>query len=251
MPEECGILLADAGEASRSEFKQCLKNTKYKVVAEVTNADDLMARYEQLRPELVVMCMSLPGHRDRVEGGGQQAMARIFKLHPKPRVVITHTLDTQYLVVSALKAGAIAAVRKPFKVDKTLEALAKGETSRGGAAAVQRAGVRLRKPLVIKYKKALDGFFTGKREAIADDISQTGISMRTQEQLAEKTILKIVIDLPGEKTRLKLRGQIMRAKPIVGVGQFDIGVAFVETDAHTQEQLRQFIVKTVAKSGGP
>lgn len=249
MPAECSILLADPSEVARNEFKLCLKNTKYKVAAEVTNADDVIAVYDQLKPDFIVMSIDLPGHRDRVEGGGQQALGRILKLNPKPRVVITYTLDTQYLVVAALKAGAVAAARKPFKPDKTLEALAKGEMSRGGIEAIQRGSVRLKKPLMVKYKKTTDSFFTNKREAISVDISPTGMSMRTKEQLPEKAILKIWLDLPSEKKCLNLRGQVMRTKPLVGLGMFDIGIAFVETDARTHEQLRQFIVSTVVKSG--
>ncbi|MDQ7779036.1 MAG: response regulator, partial [Planctomycetota bacterium] len=166
--QACGVIIADENEQSRAEFKQCIQKTKYTVVAEVTNCDDLIAAYEKKRPELVVMCIALSGHRDRKGEGGQQGLARLLKLQPKPRVVIAHGLDTQYLVVSALKSGAIASVRKPFKPDKTLEALAKGEISRGGAAAVQRGGMRLRKSFMVRFKKASEGFFKFMREAIAD-----------------------------------------------------------------------------------
>lgn len=235
------LMLVDGDGSSRASFKAALQGAKFEIVKECTNGDDAIAAYPTVKPDMVCLCLGAPGHAKESGGGGIQLLSRFKQIDSGARVVVFHTVDTQYLVMSAISAGAVGRVRKPFKKDAVLDALMKAEGTRSGRDAVKRSGARLKKALMVYYKKADEGMFTRMRSVLTDDLSPSGFGMKTPEALPERTVLKTEIELPGIR-RLKIRGQVMRSKKIAGMDLHDIGVAITEMSDDDQKVLSKYIL---------
>ncbi|MBI3099806.1 MAG: response regulator [Planctomycetes bacterium] len=235
------LMLVDGDSNARAAFKSALQGSKFEVVKECVNGDDAVSAYGAVKPEMVCLCLGAPGHAKEAGGGGIQLLARFKQADPQSRVLVLHTVDTQYLVMSAISSGAVGRIRKPYKKEAVLEALMKAEGTRSGRDAVKRTGARLKKALMVYYKKADEGIFTRMRSVLTDDLSPSGFGMKSPEALPEKTILKCEIELPGVR-RVKLRGQVMRSKKIAGMDLHDIGVAITETSDEDQKALSKYIL---------
>ncbi|MBI5368255.1 MAG: PilZ domain-containing protein [Planctomycetes bacterium] len=239
------ILLLERDEALRESFKGLLTQTAFGVDRCVANGDEMLEAYTKSPPAAVVIDMNAPGHKDKPGDGGMAHLKRLLDLDANARIAVTYTLENKMLVMNALKAGAIAKIKKPFRREEIIEALAVC-TGKTKSANVNRAGVRLKKSLALKYKKTTDGFFTRMRNGITDDISPTGISFRTEENLQEKTSLKVEISLPGQPA-IAAKGQVVRVKPVVGLPMVEIAFTFTDLSPDEADRLRSFILQNVAK----
>ena len=70
------------------------------VVAEAANSDELMERYRQHRPDVVLMDWRLPGMN------GSEATALLCREYPEAKVLMLSALDGDEHVHSAVRAGA-------------------------------------------------------------------------------------------------------------------------------------------------
>ncbi len=235
-----------AEEDMRNEFRGNLVGTKYVLAGEAACGDEALEKYDGWRAPLVALYANAPGHRDRPGEGGIGIIRRLLETDTKARPVVICDVGTKMLRVTALKAGAIAAIAYPFRREDVIKALATAEVSLSGEIALQRSDVRLKKPLAVQYKKTTDGFFKGMRNASTQDISPSGLSLRTPEALAEKTLLKLEIQVPGQ-AKIYARGKVVRCKPIVGISMNNVGIAFTEVKDEDVERLRAFILANVAK----
>jgi two-component system chemotaxis response regulator CheY len=240
------VLLVEPVLTDRETFKSCIKGSVFTVVKECTNGDEAVAAFRALKPDLVVACIITPGHRDRPGDGGINVIKRLLAEDTKAKVVSTFTQDTQYLLMTAIGAGAVNKLRKPFQTGAIMEALGKAELVKSGAQAMKQAGVRLKKSLVVHFKKASDGMLSRMRDVVSDDVSPNGIGMKTTERLPEHTQLKLEIELPGIRT-IKALGVVVHAKTEPGLNLHTIGIGFTQMDEKDRETLKQFILQTVAK----
>lgn len=77
-----------------------------RVVAEADDGDKVVALYEQLRPELVLMDVRMPGR------SGHEALRQIRRLAPEARVLMLSAFDGDEEIHTALEAGAQGYVLK-------------------------------------------------------------------------------------------------------------------------------------------
>jgi two-component system chemotaxis response regulator CheY len=232
----------------RDELRGNLAGTKYVIAGEADFGDEALEKLDEWRPQLIALFVNAPGHRDRPGEGGIGIIKRVLEQDAKARVLAIYDVDTKMLKVAAIKAGAAGAIGYPFRRDDVIKALATAESAPSGEVALQRSDVRLKKPLAVKYKKTTDGFFTGMRNGVTQDVSPSGICMSTPEALPERLILKLEVELPGQ-AKIYARGKVVRCKPIVGLGMNEVGVSFTEIKEEDVERLRSFIITHVAKGG--
>ncbi|GEM_PF-3828428 len=239
------ILLIEPSEEARSDFQKAIKNSQFLVVKEVGSGEEAVNCYEQVEPDLVVLDLSSPGFKDRSGEGGINIVKRLKSLHRAARILVSHTPQTKYLVMEAMRLGACGTIKKPYVPDKTIDGLGKAQGSQDGTVGVKMAGVRLKKSLPVFYKKTTDGFFTKQRNAVTEDISHSGIAIKTPEAIPEKTMLTIEVQLPSKTIKAKV--QVVRSKPIVGIGLNELGCTYTEIAHADQELLKAFILEQVAK----
>jgi two-component system, chemotaxis family, chemotaxis protein CheY len=127
------ILVVDDAAFMRMLLRDILVSGGYSV-HEAVDGDDAVARYRELRPDVVTMDVTMPG-RDGIE-----ALADIVGEDPSARVIVVSALGQTDIVQSALDAGAFGYLVKPFQPDNVL-ALVQGalETRIAGEAQDPRA----------------------------------------------------------------------------------------------------------------
>ena len=113
------ILLVDDAQFMRMMLKNILTTNGYEVAGECENGLQAIAKYKELKPDLVLMDMIMP------EMGGIDAVKELVKADPNARVVMCSAMGQQALVVEAIQVGAKDFIVKPFQPANVLEAVAK------------------------------------------------------------------------------------------------------------------------------
>lgn len=239
------ILLIEPTDEARSDFQKAIKNSQFEVAKAVGSGEEAVSCYDQLDPDLIVLDLSAPGFKDRSGEGGINIVKRLKTIDRAVPILVSHTPQTKYLVMEAMRLGACGTIRKPYVADKTIDSLGKAQGGQDGTVGAKMAGVRLKKSLPVFYKKTTDGFFTKQRNAVTEDISHSGIAIKTPEAIPEKTMLVIQVQLPVKT--IKATVQVVRSKPIVGIGLNELGCTYTEIAHDDQELLRNFIREQVAK----
>lgn len=112
------ILLADDHQMVRSGLKQMLESqSSFTVVGEAASGEEALELAAQLKPDIVLMDMKMPGI------GGLEATSRMERRAPSARVIaLTACADDPYPNMM-LKAGAKAFVTKESGMDELVQAV--------------------------------------------------------------------------------------------------------------------------------
>ncbi len=135
------VLIADDHAIVREGLKQIVAQTiDIKVVGEATNAGEVVPKVRSLKPDLLLLDISMPGR------SGLDVLIEMRKDHPEIPVLILslHTED-QY-AVRTLKAGAAGYLTKESAPDELIAAIRKA--SSGGKYISSRLAERLALHLV-------------------------------------------------------------------------------------------------------
>ena len=113
------ILVVDDAAFMRMMIKDILTKNGYSVVGEADNGLNAIDKYEELKPDLVTMDITMP------EMDGITAVKEIRKRNTNARIIMCSAMGQQAMVIDAIQAGARDFVVKPFQPDRVLEAVAK------------------------------------------------------------------------------------------------------------------------------
>jgi two-component system, chemotaxis family, chemotaxis protein CheY len=111
------ILITDDALFMRVTLKRILTDGGYEVVGEAANGAEAVTLYNDLKPDLVTMDITMP------EMDGIEALKVIRGSDPNASVVMCSAMGQQNLMVEALQAGAKEFIVKPFQADKVLEVI--------------------------------------------------------------------------------------------------------------------------------
>jgi two-component system chemotaxis response regulator CheY len=123
------ILIADDLTFIRMIEKELLAARGYTVVGEAADGLDAVEKYTRLRPDVVVMDITMPNMN------GLEAMHRIFAIDPKARIIMCSALGQQHLIVDAIRSGVKDFIVKPFRPDRMLAAIQKALVAPAGDGA--------------------------------------------------------------------------------------------------------------------
>lgn len=124
MGEVIRILIADDHTLFRQGLKQVLElERNFHVVAEGANAQEAISLAASIRPDVVVLDVSMPG-------GGLEACARIREQFPDMGVVILTMHEDQEYLMRALKAGANSYLVKDVDSQNLAEAIRAAQMGR-------------------------------------------------------------------------------------------------------------------------
>ena len=113
------ILVVDDAAFMRKMVKDALAEGGLEVVGEAGNGVEALARYNELKPDLVTLDITMP------EKDGLAALADIMAADPSARVVMCSALGQESKVLEAIKLGAKDFVVKPFQPDRVIDAVGK------------------------------------------------------------------------------------------------------------------------------
>ena len=113
------VLVVDDAAFMRMMVKDILSKNGYEVVGEAENGMKALERYQELKPDLVTMDITMP------EMDGISAVKEIKKVDPNAKIVMCSAMGQQAMVIEAIQAGARDFIVKPFQPDRVLEAVRK------------------------------------------------------------------------------------------------------------------------------
>ena len=89
----------------------------YVVIGEAENGQAAIEKYQELKPDLVIMDITMP------EMSGVTALKEIKSIDANARVIMCSAMGQQTMVVDAIQAGARDFIVKPFQPDRVIEAV--------------------------------------------------------------------------------------------------------------------------------
>ena len=113
------ILVVDDAAFMRKMVSDALTRGGHEVVGEAGNGTEAIERFQELKPELTTLDITMP------EKDGLAALKEIIAMDPQARVVMCSALGQESKVLEAIKAGAKDFVVKPFQADRVNDAVSK------------------------------------------------------------------------------------------------------------------------------
>ena len=113
------ILVVDDAAFMRMMIKDILTKNGYNVVGEAENGAKAMEKYNELKPDLVLMDTTMP------EVDGIQALKNIKAADANAKIIMCSAMGQQAMVIEAIQSGAKDFIVKPFQADRVLEAVKK------------------------------------------------------------------------------------------------------------------------------
>lgn len=113
------ILICDDAAFMRMMIKDILTKNGYNVVGEAENGARAVEKYNELKPDLALMDITMP------EMDGIQALKKIKESDPSALVIMCSAMGQQAMVIESIQAGAKDFIVKPFQADRVIEAVKK------------------------------------------------------------------------------------------------------------------------------
>ncbi|GEN57367.1 response regulator [Halolactibacillus alkaliphilus] len=113
------ILVTDDAAFMRMQLKNIFQSLGHEVVGEAENGQVAIDLYNDLKPDLVTMDITMP------EMNGVEAVKNIKANDPGATIVMCSAMGQQQMVLEAIQAGAKDFIVKPFDQDRIKQALEK------------------------------------------------------------------------------------------------------------------------------
>ena len=113
------ILVVDDAMFMRMILKNILTKNGYEVCGEAANGQEAIDKYIELRPDLVLLDITMP------EMDGITALGEIRAVDPEAVCIMCSAMGQQAMVIDAIQKGAKDFIVKPFQADRVLESLHK------------------------------------------------------------------------------------------------------------------------------
>lgn len=113
------ILVVDDAAFMRMMIKDILTKNGYTVVGEAENGAKAIEKYKELKPDLVIMDITMP------EVDGIEAVKGIKKIDANANIIMCSAMGQQSMVIESIQAGAKDFIVKPFQAERVLEAVRK------------------------------------------------------------------------------------------------------------------------------
>jgi len=113
------VLVVDDAAFMRKMVTDALTGGGHEVVGEAGNGAEAVARFQELRPDVMTLDITMP------EKDGIAALKEIVALDPGAKVVMCSALGQESKVLESIKLGAKDFVVKPFQPDRVLGAIEK------------------------------------------------------------------------------------------------------------------------------
>ena len=103
------VLIVDDAAFMRLSMKMMMEKNGYEVVGEAENGAEAIIKYNELKPDIVTMDITMPIM------DGLQALSQIMRLDSKAKVIMITAMGQETMVKEAVISGAKGFIIKPFK----------------------------------------------------------------------------------------------------------------------------------------
>ena len=111
------LMVVDDSRVLEYQICKLLEDTDYEVAAYGENGEEAIARYEEVRPDIVTMDIIMPGI------DGLEAAQIIAEAHPDARIIMISSLAYEDTLQEAEAVGAKLFLYKPIDRENLLDAL--------------------------------------------------------------------------------------------------------------------------------
>jgi len=113
------ILITDDAAFMRMMLKDILTKAGHEIVGEAVNGLEAVEKYNQFKPDLVTMDITMP------QCDGIQALKQIMAGDPAAKIVMCSAMGQQAMVIESIQSGAKDFIVKPFQPQRVLETVKK------------------------------------------------------------------------------------------------------------------------------
>jgi two-component system chemotaxis response regulator CheY len=113
------VLIVDDLAFIKIVLRDIIEKSGFRVVGEASDGVQAIALYQDTRPDVVLMDITMPGM------DGLTALKKIREIDPAARIIICSALGQQRLIVQAIQLGAKDFIIKPFQAQRVVSALKK------------------------------------------------------------------------------------------------------------------------------
>lgn len=110
-------MVVDDAKFVRQMLKHMLRESEFEVVAEAEDAQEALQKYQEVKPDVVLMDIIMP------DVSGIEAVRRLKAMDPQATIVMCSAVDQESTVMDSLDAGAADFVVKPFVPSEVLGVL--------------------------------------------------------------------------------------------------------------------------------
>jgi len=181
MSAPISVMLVDDHAVVRMGFRLLLEGSPdIRVVAEAESGEDAVRRVQEVRPQVVVMDLSMPGI------GGLEALSRILARDPATKILVLTAHEDAMHAKRVLKAGALGYLSKrsaPEALIQAIRQVMQGRTFLEPAIAQELAVQQVtgeRTPIDMLSEKEFKVFLAlAKGQSVADIAEVMSLSPRT------------------------------------------------------------------------
>ena len=113
------VMVVDDSRMMEHQIKRLLDDTDYEVAAYCENGEEAIARYDEVKPDVVTMDIIMPGI------DGLEAAQVLMYEHDEARIVMISSLGDNDMLQEVYGIGAQAVLFKPLTREALLGALKK------------------------------------------------------------------------------------------------------------------------------
>ena len=128
------ILIIDDHPLTREALAGLLRQNGFDVVAQAESGEEAIVRAQELRPDLMLLDLSMPGM------DGLTALPMLHDAAPQAEIVVLTASEEESNLLAAIRAGAAGYLLKsepPERIVEFLRGVARGEAALSGAVARQ------------------------------------------------------------------------------------------------------------------
>ena len=221
--DQIRVLLADDHTMFRQGIKEMLStDDEIEVVGESENGREAVALAEKLRPDVVLLDVEMPVM------GAREAMERMVRISPPPKVVIVTMYDDPRLVRELIGLGAVAYLVKSATMEELHAAV---HTAANSPVGPDKDVVIIAPPKAFANPAEADGLSERELEVllmVARGMSnnQIAISLHLSEATVKRHLANIYprigVTSRGEAVRKALASRWITARDITGGGARDV-----------------------------
>lgn len=108
------ILIVDDSIVMRKNLASIITKAGHKIIGEASNGKQAVTQYEDLKPDIVTMDISMPIM------SGVEAVKQIIRFDPHAKIIMVSAVNQKKMVFNAINAGAKHYVIKPIDTKKVV-----------------------------------------------------------------------------------------------------------------------------------